>query len=135
MKSAGIAGFTKGAVSGVAGLASVVFIAPLGFIAKTTEGIGASTKTLEIGVIDTRCRPARSVPWGSPMLKSGMSFMKAIGIRVHCVRYQKVRKQASGRINEDEQLGSWRSSKELKRIRSECDSKCHCVNLLNRSAN
>lgn len=120
MKSAGVVGFTTGAVSGVAGLASTIFVAPLGFIAKTSEGIGAQTKCLEIGVIDTRCRPIRSVPWGSPMMDNGLSYMKAIGIRVHCVRYQKVRKQAitSNDGIDDDEAKSWKRSKESKRIRS-----------------
>ncbi len=32
-------------------------------------------------VIEARCRPARSVPWGKPIVDSGLSFLKGIGIR------------------------------------------------------
>lgn len=122
MKSTGISGFTKGAVSGVAGLASVIFVAPLGFIAKTSDGLGAQTKCLEIGVINSRCRPIRSVSWGSPIMDKGLSYMKAIGIRIHCVRYQKVRKQPTkGKeyCENDDEMKRWKSSKELKRMKSE----------------
>lgn len=119
MKSGGVIGLAKGTVSGVAGVFTTPFVGALGFIAKTTEGLGAQTKCLEIGVINTRCRPIRSVPWGSPMMENGLHYMKAIGIRVHCVRYQKVRKQAAQRTetDDDDEIKSWRSSKELKRIR------------------
>lgn len=123
LKSGGVVGLAKGTVSGVVGVFSTPFVGALGFIAKTTEGLGAQTKCLEIGVINTRCRPIRSVPWGSPMMDSGLPYMKAIGIRVHCVRYQKVRKQAvqgNGDDADNDEMKSWRSSKELKRIRSKC---------------
>lgn len=57
------------------------------------------------------------------MSDTGLSFMKAIGIRVHTVRYQKVRKKALLRRdsrdgNEDE--GDPVTSKEYKRIRGTC---------------
>ena len=35
----------------------------------------------------------RVVPWGRPMIDIGLPYLKAIGIRVHTVRYQKVRKR------------------------------------------
>ena len=35
----------------------------------------------------------RIVSWGHPMSDNGLSFLKAIGIRVHTVRYQKIRKR------------------------------------------
>ena len=63
-------------------------------------------------MIEARCRPARSVPWGKPMIGSGISFLKGIGIRVHTVRYQKVRKRMVQKEGDVEI-----SSKELKRIR------------------
>ena len=120
MKTGGIVGGAKGAVTGVVGAFSIFAIAPLGFIAKASEGVGAQTKTLEIGVINTRCRPIRSVPWGCPLMNNGLSYMKAIGIRVHCVRYQKFRKQLTAKEanNADDENTKIRSSKELKRIRS-----------------
>ena len=31
-------------------------------------------------VIEARCRPARSMPWGKPMVDSRLSFLKGIGI-------------------------------------------------------
>lgn len=52
-------GLTKGFVSGLGGALVSPLIGALGFIAKAAEGIGAQTKCLEIGVIQTRCRPAR----------------------------------------------------------------------------
>ena len=49
MKSGGAAGFTKGAASGVTGLIFAPFIGALGFVAKTSEGIGENSKMLNIG--------------------------------------------------------------------------------------
>eukprot|EP00804_Cyclotella_cryptica_P012787 CCRYP_010547-RA/>CCRYP_010547-RA protein AED:0.05 eAED:0.05 QI:183/0.85/0.81/1/0.76/0.63/22/985/2990 len=114
MKSGGAAGFTKGAASGVTGLFFAPFIGALGFVAKTSEGIGENSKILNIAVIEARCRPARSVPWGKPMVQIGLSFLKGIGIRVHTVRYQKIRKQIIQQSNQDIEI----SSKELKRARA-----------------
>jgi hypothetical protein len=44
--------------------------------------------------------------------------MKAVGIRVHTVRYQKARKRI-GSGTEGNNDDSWKNSKEFKRIRSE----------------
>ena len=35
----------------------------------------------------------RTVTWGSPMSDNGLSYLKAIGIRIHTVRYQKIRRR------------------------------------------
>jgi len=43
----------------VPGLVVAPFVGALGFIAKTADGMGATTKMLELGVIEARCRPAR----------------------------------------------------------------------------
>lgn len=34
-----------------------------------------------LAVIEARCRPSRSMPWGKPMVDTGLSFLKGIGIR------------------------------------------------------
>ncbi len=56
------------------------------------------------------------------MLESGLSFLKAIGIRVHTVSYQKIRKQIDGTQNDKDSNNdgidfSHVSSKEFKRLR------------------
>ncbi len=56
------------------------------------------------------------------MIESGLSFLKAIGIRVHTVRYQKIRKRIIGKhhgldSNNDGIDYSYVSSREFKRIR------------------
>ena len=64
----------------------------------------------------------RMVSWGAPMIDSGLSFLKAIGIRVHTVRYQKIRKRTVGthEVEIDEGGIGKISSKEYKRIRGKC---------------
>ncbi len=61
----------------------------------------------------------RMVPWGRPMCASGLLYLKAIGIRVHTVRYQKIRKQIDRQVNDssDHMDETWQSSKEFKRLR------------------
>lgn len=54
-----LSGFTKGVASGVGGLVVAPFVGALVFIAKTSDGIGATTRMLNLGVIEARCRPAR----------------------------------------------------------------------------
>jgi len=118
-KTGGAAGFTKGVASGVGGLVTAPFVGALGFIAKSSDGMGATTQCLELGVIDARCRPARVVPWGRPMSDNGLSYLKAIGIRVHTVRYQKVRKRlVQPRDSQDGEVDPQVTSKEYKRIRA-----------------
>ncbi|KAL7543622.1 LOW QUALITY PROTEIN: hypothetical protein ACHAXR_013206 [Thalassiosira sp. AJA248-18] len=111
-------GVAKGVASGVAGLVTAPFIGALGFVAKTADGIGATTEYLELGVIEARCRPARTVPWGRPMCDNGLSYLKAIGIRVHTVRYQKIRKRIIQKNNVDRSEDDQVTSKEYKRIRA-----------------
>ena len=62
----------------------------------------------------------RIVPWGRPIYDNGLSFLKAIGVRVHTVRYQKMRKQINRQDSEDRNEGepmNWQSSKEYKQVR------------------
>ena len=58
-KAGHISGFTKGIASGVGGLVVAPLVGALGFIAKMSDGLGATTKYLELGMIEARCRPAR----------------------------------------------------------------------------
>ena len=92
-KTGTTAGFAKGVASGATGLVAAPFVGALGFVAKTADGIGATTKYLDLGVIESRCRPARTVPWGRPMAETGLSYLKGIGIHIHTVRYQKIRRR------------------------------------------
>ena len=61
MKSGSLQGLAKGTVSGVGGLAVAPFVGALGFVAKSTAGLGATAHMFEIGVIESRCRPLRYV--------------------------------------------------------------------------
>ena len=58
-KTGTVTGVVKGVASGVTGLVVAPFVGALGFVAKTTDGIGETTKYLDLGVIEARCRPAR----------------------------------------------------------------------------
>lgn len=56
------------------------------------------------------------------MPENVVPYMKAVGIRVHTVRYQKVRKRVGSGTegnNDENQPISWKNSKEFKRIKSE----------------
>ncbi|KAL7554677.1 hypothetical protein ACHAWF_018946 [Thalassiosira exigua] len=119
MKTGTASGVAKGVVSGVGGIVTAPFVGALGFVAKTADGIGATTKYLDLSCIEARCRPARMVSWGTPMSDIGLSYLKAIGIRVHTVRYQKVRRRLVLKDETDQsqsEIGNPRS-KENKRIR------------------
>ena len=59
VKTRTITGVTKGVASGLGGLIASPIVGALGFIAKASDGAGATTKYLELGVIESRCRPAR----------------------------------------------------------------------------
>jgi hypothetical protein len=61
----------------------------------------------------------RMVSWGAPIIDSGLSFLKAIGIRVHTVRYLKIRKRIVGtnEVDKNEDSINNLSSREYKRIR------------------
>ena len=55
-----IIGFSQGFVSGTVGLIVAPLIGTLGLMAKTCDGMGATTKFIgELGAIEARCRPAR----------------------------------------------------------------------------
>jgi len=120
-KTGGVTGLAKGVASGTTGLFVAPFVGALGFIAKSTDGIGSTTKYLDLGVIEARCRPARTIPWGKPMAQNGLPFLKAIGVRIHTVRYQRIRKrvnrkQLNDKTERDDE--DWQASKEYKRIRA-----------------
>lgn len=53
------------------------------------------------------------------MIECGISYLKAIGIRVHTVRYQKRRNRVHprGRDGQNVESESWQTSKEYKRMR------------------
>ncbi len=54
-----LVGFASGFASGTVGLFMSPFIGALGFVAKTSDGIAASTRCLDQGAVEARCRPAR----------------------------------------------------------------------------
>ena len=89
-------------------------------MAKTADGVGNTTKYISHGVIESRCRPARMVTWGSPMVATGLPFLKAIGIRVHTATYQKVRRRRiiQKKDSDEDQSENQISSKEYKRIKA-----------------
>lgn len=109
--------FAKGVATGVGGLCVSPFVAAFGFVAISVEGLGATTKYLELSEIHARCRPSRVVPWGMPLQCTGLSFLKAIGIRVHSVRYRKVRKAVLLKDQDEGEGVEHVTSKEHKRIR------------------
>jgi len=49
----------SGLAYGVAGLAAGPVVGALGFVAKLSDGVGATTRILEIKVVEARCRPPR----------------------------------------------------------------------------
>lgn len=54
------------------------------------------------------------------MCPSGLLYLKAIGIRVHTVKYQKIRKRVDRQEFNDgsDRMGeTWQSAKEFKRLR------------------
>lgn len=59
MQTGTITGVAKGVSTGVIGLLACPFIGSLGFIAKTSTGIGQTTTLLNLGYIEARCRPRR----------------------------------------------------------------------------
>ena len=52
-------GFAKGVTTGVVGVLTCPFVGALGFIAKTSTGIGETSKMLNLGYTEARCRPRR----------------------------------------------------------------------------
>lgn len=63
----------------------------------------------------------RIVPWGRPMSDIGLSYLKAIGIRIHTVRYQKIRKRFVKRNDQeggDEEDDKAMNSREYKRLKA-----------------
>ena len=96
----------KGVASGVGGLIVAPLVGALGFTAKVLEGTGNTTSLLEVGVIESRCRPVRIVRWGANLGQVVLPYVKGIGIRIHQVRYQKKYKgvrEAAGSYDEDDE--------------------------------
>jgi len=79
--------FGKGLLSGFCGLAAAPFLAILGFIAKVSEGINATTHMCDRSLRETRCRPSRNVAWGGDIGAVEIPMLKAIGIRIHGLRW------------------------------------------------
>jgi len=115
-KKGKLSSLAKGVATGVGGLVVSPFVGAFGFVALSSEGLGATTKYLELSEIEARCRPQRVVPWGMPISCIGLSFLKAIGIRVHTVRYQKVRKAFLLQDQDEGEGVDYVTSKEHKRI-------------------
>ena len=52
-------GLAMGVTTGVVGVVTCPLVGALGFIAKTSSGIGQTTKMLDLGYTEARCRPRR----------------------------------------------------------------------------
>ena len=59
IKTGTVSGTAKGVATGVVGVVAFPIAGALGFIAKTSTGIGQTTKVLDLGYIEARCRPRR----------------------------------------------------------------------------
>lgn len=61
----------------------------------------------------------RMVSWGSPMSDNELPYLKGIGIRVHTVRYQKIRNRAARKDDalRDEDGNGRMSSREFLKMR------------------
>mmetsp|Transcript_21012 Transcript_21012/g.34666 ORF Transcript_21012/g.34666 Transcript_21012/m.34666 type:complete len:1329 (+) Transcript_21012:3-3989(+) len=117
-KKGKMSSLAKGFATGVGNFTVCPFVATFGFGAILLEGFGATTKYLELSEIHARCRPSRVVPWGMPLRQTGLSFLKAIGIRVHTVRYRKIRKAVLLPDQDEGEGVDYVTSKEHKRIRA-----------------
>lgn len=58
-KTGTVTGLAKGVSTGIIGVMTCPFVGALGFIAKTSAGIGQTTFLLNLGCIEARCRPRR----------------------------------------------------------------------------
>lgn len=58
-KTGTASGVVMGVTTGVVGVLTMPFVGALGFVAKTATGIGQTTKMLDLGYIEARCRPRR----------------------------------------------------------------------------
>jgi len=85
--------FATGLAKGATGLLASPIVGALGFTSKLCDGVKATTHMLEISVVESRCRPERIAPWGGCFRSIGIAYFKAIGIRIHAVRYQKKLKE------------------------------------------
>jgi len=114
-KKGSVIATVKGTASGIGGLLAAPVVGSLGFIAKTSEGIGETFKLLELSVIESRCRPNRIVRWGASIGSLGLPFLKAIGIRVHVMRYQRKRNSNGKSERNDNPI----NARDFKRVKAE----------------
>lgn len=59
IKTGTVSGAAKGVATGIIGVAAFPVAGALGFVAKTSTGIGQTSKVLDLGYIEARCRPRR----------------------------------------------------------------------------
>ncbi|GMH79110.1 hypothetical protein TrST_g1205 [Triparma strigata] len=84
----GPSGFVGGLASGVGGLVATPFVAAFGSAAILTSSIDATTHMFDAIQIDSRCRPRRNFgEWGAVTEPLEVDFMKAVGIRVHNLKF------------------------------------------------
>ncbi|GMI02432.1 hypothetical protein TrLO_g24, partial [Triparma laevis f. longispina] len=90
----GPSGFVGGLASGVGGLMATPFVAAFGSAAILTSSIDATTHMFDAVQIDSRCRPRRNFgEWGAVTEKLEVDFMKAIGIRIHTLKFTAIDKK------------------------------------------
>ncbi len=58
-KTGTASGLAMGVTTGVVGVLTCPFVGALGFIAKTSSGVGQTTRMLNLGYTEARCRPRR----------------------------------------------------------------------------
>jgi len=116
----------KGVASGVGGLVVAPLVGALGFTAKVLEGTGNTTSLLEVGVIESRCRPVRIVRWGASLGQVVLPYVKGIGMRIHQVRYQKKYKgarEAAGTYDEDDESTVPQTAREFRQAKAAEDKR------------
>lgn len=59
VKTGTATGAVKGVATGIVGVVAFPVAGCLGFVAKTSTGIGQTTRVLDLGYIEARCRPRR----------------------------------------------------------------------------
>lgn len=90
----GPSGFVGGLASGVGGLMATPFVAAFGSAAILTSSIDATTHMFDAVQIDSRCRPRRNFgEWGTVTERLEVDFMKAIGIRIHTLKFTAIDKK------------------------------------------
>lgn len=115
--------FGRGLLSGFCGLATSPFLAILGFIAKVSEGINATTHMCDRHPGEARCRPSRNVTWGGDIGPVEIPMLNAVGIRIHGLRWMVKRKGSSLKSliveSDNANMRSSLSVKEEKHVRKE----------------